>query len=58
MRTINGMRVPESYSQRLARGKPTPWSLQKKTIVLSASPDASSARRCSPTHASIAVINS
>ena len=28
IRTISGTRSPESYSDRFARGTPSPWSLQ------------------------------
>jgi hypothetical protein len=47
--TISGQRVPLSYTHRLPRGSPRPWSPQNTTIVLSASPSRSSACSTSPT---------
>ena len=57
-RTINGTRVPESYNHRFARGSPTPWSLQKKMIVLSYTPSSLSWAISFPAQTSMAVISS
>ena len=41
-RTISGTWVPEAYTERFPRGRPTPWSVNQNTIVESVRPSFSS----------------